>query len=86
MAVSEWLVAHNVRRKEWHRRYGKSYVPLEWSNALKAESKVFAQKLLRDSCGGLYHGEITTVFVYLSCLVFCCVLTILLWISSCRQE
>jgi len=62
---SEWLTAHNVRRKEWHRRYGKSYVPLEWSNALKAESKVFAQKLLRDSCGGLYHGKTTTAILWL---------------------
>ena len=74
LSVSEWLTAHNVRRKEWHRRYGKSYVPLEWSSALKDESKVFAEKLLRDSCGGLYHGEITTsilLSVYLSCLPVC---------------
>lgn len=54
---TEWLVAHNQRRRSWHQRYGKSYVPLKWSNALKDESKDFAEKLLRDSCGDLYHDS-----------------------------
>ena len=54
---NEWLIAHNVRRKDWHTQCGKSYVPLSWSNALADESKVFAVKLLEDSCGDLYHGE-----------------------------
>mmetsp|Transcript_44278 Transcript_44278/g.79432 ORF Transcript_44278/g.79432 Transcript_44278/m.79432 type:complete len:418 (-) Transcript_44278:222-1475(-) len=52
---TEWLESHNTRRKSWHKRHGETYVPLKWSNALKNESKKFAEKLLRDSCGGLYH-------------------------------
>lgn len=44
---TQWLIAHNVRRQEWHTNCGKSYVPLQWSNnALADESKVFAVKLL----------------------------------------
>ena len=54
---TEWLESHNTRRKSWHKRHGETYVPLKWSNALKNESKKFAEKLLRDSCGGLYHGK-----------------------------
>ena len=51
----EWLESHNIRRKAWHEGNGKTYVPLKWSAALKAESKVWAEKLL-DSCGkGMYH-------------------------------
>ena len=26
-----YLVAHNTRRKDWHARYNKEYVPLKWS-------------------------------------------------------
>lgn len=52
---TEWLESHNTRRRSWHTRHGKAFVPLEWSIALKTESKKFAQKLLRDSCGDLYH-------------------------------
>eukprot|EP00571_Detonula_confervacea_P016091 CAMPEP_0172310254 /NCGR_PEP_ID=MMETSP1058-20130122/11375_1 /TAXON_ID=83371 /ORGANISM="Detonula confervacea, Strain CCMP 353" /LENGTH=369 /DNA_ID=CAMNT_0013023031 /DNA_START=8 /DNA_END=1117 /DNA_ORIENTATION=- len=51
---NEWLVSHNTRRKNWHERYGKTYVPLKWSNSLEEESRVFAEKLLEGSCG-LYH-------------------------------
>ena len=53
----EWLDAHNTRRKKYHERAGKRYIPLKWSAALAAESETFAKKLLRDSCGGLYHGK-----------------------------
>jgi hypothetical protein len=41
--------------KHRHQQYGKSYVPLKWSNSLKASSQVWAQQLL-NSCGqSLYH-------------------------------
>ena len=57
----EWLESHNTRRKEWHGSYNKTYVPLKWSNELKADSKVWAIKLL-ESCGnGLYHGEMNHI-------------------------
>ena len=60
----QWLVAHNSRRKEWHTRYGKSYVPLNWSNALKAQAKTYAKELL-STCGGeLVHGEILHTMPY----------------------
>jgi hypothetical protein len=58
-ADEKWLQAHNTRRKEWHTRYGKSYVPLQWSNALKAQSKAHAQEML-STCGAVPNsGEIS---------------------------
>lgn len=76
----EWLVAHNTRRKEWHTRYGKSYVPLSWSNALKEQSRDYAEKLLASSCGELIHGECvivynTAILAYLSVEHLLCSLT-----------
>jgi hypothetical protein len=53
-----WLVGHNTRRKEWHTRYGKSYVPLQWSKSLKAQAKVYAEELVYLCGGDLVHGEI----------------------------
>lgn len=56
----QYLNSHNTRRKVWHERYGRSYVPLKWDNALKAESKVWAEHLLA-SCGkGMYHDPNTS--------------------------
>ena len=45
----EWLTAHNVRRKEWHERHNKPYVPLKWSAGLKADAKAYAE-VLKNSC------------------------------------
>ena len=54
-----FLRSHNTRRKAWHERYNKSYVPLKWDNSLKAEAKVWAETLLA-SCGkGMYHDPTT---------------------------
>ena len=53
-----WLTGHNTRRKEWHTRYGKSYVPLKWSNWLKAQAKVYAEELVYLCGGVLVHGEL----------------------------
>jgi hypothetical protein len=51
----QFLNSHNTRRKAWHERYNKGYVPLSWDNSLKAEAKVWAETLLA-SCGkGMYH-------------------------------
>eukprot|EP00574_Skeletonema_japonicum_P013812 CAMPEP_0201713924 /NCGR_PEP_ID=MMETSP0593-20130828/587_1 /ASSEMBLY_ACC=CAM_ASM_000672 /TAXON_ID=267983 /ORGANISM="Skeletonema japonicum, Strain CCMP2506" /LENGTH=484 /DNA_ID=CAMNT_0048203139 /DNA_START=149 /DNA_END=1603 /DNA_ORIENTATION=- len=52
---NDWLEAHNTRRKEWHKRYGKDYVPLKWSNNLKASSQVWAKELLKTCSYNLYH-------------------------------
>ena len=52
-----WLVGHNKRRKTWHTRYGKRYVPLQWSNSLKAQASVYAKKLVRLCGGNLVHGK-----------------------------
>ena len=54
---TEWLDAHNTRRQSWHERYGRSFVPLRWSTALEEESKVYANKLLEQSCQSLEHGK-----------------------------
>lgn len=45
----EWLIAHNVRRKEWHEGHGVSYVPLRWSAALAKQAQRWANKLT-DAC------------------------------------
>ncbi|KAL3822585.1 hypothetical protein ACHAXA_011504 [Cyclostephanos tholiformis] len=51
----EWLNSHNKRRRYWHPYYNTTYVPLQWSEKLKAEAKVWADTLL-DSCGdGMHH-------------------------------
>ncbi|KAL7456344.1 hypothetical protein ACHAWC_007871 [Mediolabrus comicus] len=40
-----------------HKRYGKSYVPLNWSGGLKESARQWANELLK-SCGqGLYHEK-----------------------------
>ena len=55
----QYLNSHNTRRKVWHERYNKAYVPLKWDNSLKAEAKVWAETLLA-SCGkGVYHDPNT---------------------------
>lgn len=46
----EWLESHNYKRRIWHARYNRTFVPLSWDNSLKAESKVWAEHLL-SSCG-----------------------------------
>ena len=33
----KWLEAHNLRRKKYHAEYEADYVPLQWSDGLKAE-------------------------------------------------
>ena len=62
-----WLTGHNTRRKEWHTRYGKSYVPLQWSNALKSQAKTYAQELLSTCGGDLVHGELIYIAILLEC-------------------
>ena len=55
----QYLNSHNTRRKVWHERYNKAYVPLKWDDSLKAEAKVWAETLLA-SCGkGMYHDPNT---------------------------
>ena len=44
----EWLDSNNNRRKEYHEQYGKTYVPLTWSNGLKQEAQAFADELVKD--------------------------------------
>lgn len=51
----DWLNSHNKRRLYWHTYYNTSYVPLQWSDSLKADAQVWADTLL-DSCKeGMYH-------------------------------
>jgi len=52
---NEWLEAHNTRREKWHKKYGKDYVPLKWSNNLKASSQIWAKQLLKTCSYNLYH-------------------------------
>jgi len=60
----EWWWAHDYRRRDWHTRCyqgkycNKSYRHLKWSPALKADAKVYAEKLL-GTCAttGIKHDE-----------------------------
>lgn len=52
-----WLSGHNKRRKVWHKRHGKSYVPLQWSNSLKTQAGVYAKKLVYLCGGDLVHDK-----------------------------
>ena len=52
----QYLEAHNIRRKEWHERYNKTFVPLVYSPLLAADARAWAEELLW-SCGvvGIEH-------------------------------
>ena len=43
-----YYISYISRAPIKHERYGKSYAPLQWSEALKDESKVWAEKLADD--------------------------------------
>lgn len=54
----EYLAAHNTRRKTWHERYDKVYVPLTWSTSLAKDAINYAEKLLNDcEVDGIVHEE-----------------------------
>lgn len=44
----QWLEAHNTRRKDWHERHGKAYVPLKWSTSLAEDAQNWAEELLNE--------------------------------------
>ena len=52
----QYLMAHNVRRREWHEAHNATYVPLAWSPGLAEESRRWAVTLL-DACDsdGIEH-------------------------------
>ena len=44
----QYLVAHNNRRKAFHEKHGKDYIPLAWSHSLAERARVWATKLLAE--------------------------------------
>lgn len=52
----QWLDAHNTRRQKYHSRYGKSYVPLKWSESVAVSAKNYANKLIQLSGCQIRHG------------------------------
>lgn len=42
-----WLAAHNSRRETVHTELGGTYVPLEWSNALKRDAAKLAKSMAK---------------------------------------
>jgi len=54
----QWLESHNSRRKSWHERYDKGYVPLRWSTTLEEESQIWAEKLAAEC--DLVHDQNTS--------------------------
>jgi len=56
----EWVEAHNSRRKTWHERYDKTYVPLAWSTTLATDAVSWAEELLNNCAltgSGVPEGE-----------------------------
>jgi uncharacterized protein YkwD len=41
----DWLDAHNAQRKKYQTQYGGAYIPLQWSNDLKAEALKYAKQM-----------------------------------------
>jgi hypothetical protein len=51
-----YLLAHNKRRKKWHRMYNVSYVPMQWSPKLAEMALKWANELLNDcDSSGIEH-------------------------------
>lgn len=44
----QYLVAHNNRRKAFHEKHGKDYIPLAWSHSLAERARVWATALLAE--------------------------------------
>ncbi len=51
----EWVEAHNIRRKDWHERYGETYVPLVWSVELAKAALNWAQVLVQKCDTEVWH-------------------------------
>lgn len=56
---SQWLKAHNVRRKQWHTENNVTYVPLRWSTGLTSNALLWAQILIDQEHESfqLYHDD-----------------------------
>ncbi|KAL7462122.1 hypothetical protein ACHAXS_002513 [Conticribra weissflogii] len=54
----QWLVAHNLRRKEWHEWYNKTYVPLHWSPELAVGAAEWAEQLQWQCCCDDDNGDL----------------------------
>ena len=69
------VTKHHRKSKGMRTRYGKSYVPLQWSNALEAQSKAYAQDQL-STCGTPpVHGKVSRPMSYNQSVIstlFCC--------------
>lgn len=55
----QWLVAHNVRRKQWHESYNTTYVPLHWSPELAKGAVEWADQLQLQCCCDDDNGGLT---------------------------
>eukprot|EP00986_Skeletonema_menzelii_P001981 scaffold547_cov143-Skeletonema_menzelii.AAC.3 len=53
---NQWLEGHNIRREEWHKKYGKKYNPLKWSEKLKDMAQEYADFLASD-CNPTVHDS-----------------------------
>lgn len=52
-----WLRAHNKRREKYHRKYGVSYVPLQWSRALASTAQQHAEYMAQNNYSGHSGGN-----------------------------
>ena len=58
---SQWLKAHNTRRKQWHKENNVSFIPLKWSTGLASNALVWANVLIDQEYESfdLYHDDDT---------------------------
>ncbi|KAL7536217.1 hypothetical protein ACHAWF_005399, partial [Thalassiosira exigua] len=54
-----YLHSHNKRRRYWHERYNATYIPLLWSESLKADAQAWADELLEHCGDGMRHDPRT---------------------------
>jgi hypothetical protein len=60
---TEWLTAHNTRRKTWQEGQGGTYVPLKWSTGLAGKAQTEANYWLTQYCdNGVSPGHRATVY------------------------
>jgi hypothetical protein len=44
---TDWLNSHNIRRRDWHGRFGQAYRPLRWAPSLARDAQSWANTLLQ---------------------------------------
>ncbi|CAJ1960696.1 unnamed protein product [Cylindrotheca closterium] len=54
--ATEWVQAHNTRRKKYANMWGLEYKPVGWNEDLAAQAQAWADHLITKDCGSIYHA------------------------------